>query len=266
MNLPTIAICNFVPDTAELRQMALQNGFSGVDWTFKLEDLPRSEAEEFRLLKDISILNGLEVRYHCAFKGTDVGDEDERKADAAIEIFRKVCRVVSRLEGAYMTVHLGLGRKSPEGLSWERTVRALADLVGYAKSLGVKLCLENLASGWSSRPHLFEKLVRKTGAGITLDIGHARVCQAVQCRSFELEDFVMPNPERVFNAHIYHEEIDDKHVAPECVDNLRSRLDLLRELSCNWWVLELREEAPLMKTLKIVRQYLESLENEARYN
>ncbi len=255
---PTIAICNFIPDAAELRDVAVRNGFSGVDWTFKVEELPRSRAEESRLLEKISILNGLEIRYHCAFKGVDGGDEDDRKAEEAMELFERVCRVVSRLDGSYITVHLGLGRKSPEGLSWERTVRSLAELVAYAKGLGITLCLENLASGWSSRPHLFEKLVSKSGAGITLDIGHARVCQAVRCRSFDLEDFVMPNPGRVFNAHIYHEEIDDRHVAPECVENLSSRLDLLGALSCNWWVLELREEAPLMKTLRVVRKYLES--------
>ncbi|MDR3555159.1 MAG: TIM barrel protein [Syntrophobacteraceae bacterium] len=265
MNLPTIAICNFIPDTADLREMAIRNGFSGVDWTFKVEDLPRSQAEESRLLEKISMLNGLEIRYHCAFNGVDAGDEDDRKADEAMEIFQKVCRVVSRLEGTYMTIHLGLGRKSPEGLSWERTVSSLAELVAYAKSLGIELCLENLASGWSSRPHLFEKLVRKSGAGITLDIGHARVCQAVRCRSFELEDFVTPNPGRVFNAHIYHEEIDDRHVPPECVENIRNRLDLLCALSCNWWVLELREEAPLMQTLKIVREYMENPENESKF-
>ncbi len=263
-NLPTIAMCNFIPDTGKLREMALQNGFTGIDWTFKTEDLPQNEAGEARLRKNIAILKGLEIRYHCAFNGVDVGDEEEAKAEAAREIFQKTCRIVSRLEGSYMTVHLGLGRKSPEGLCWENTLSGLARLVEYAKGLGVTLCLENLASGWSSRPHLFEKLVRKTGAAITLDIGHARVCQAVQCRFFELEDFVLPNPERVLNAHIYHEEVDDRHVPPECVENLQSRLDLLRRLSCNWWVLELREQAPLMKTLKIVRQYMEGLENHDR--
>jgi sugar phosphate isomerase/epimerase len=159
-----------------------------------------------------------------------------------------------------MTVHLGLGRRSPEGLSWERTIRALADLVSYAESLGVRLCLENLASGWSSRPQLFEKLIRKTGAGITLDIGHARVCQSVQCREFELEDFALPHQDRVLNAHIYHEEVDGRHVPPACVNDIRDRLDLLSWLGCNWWVLELREKEPLLATLKIVREYLESRE------
>ncbi len=258
MNLPTLAICNFIPDTAALRKLAVLHGFSGVDWTFKVEDLPRNQVEESRLLRDISLLNGMEVRYHCAFKGVDLGDEDDGKADSAMELFQKVCRLVSRLEGKFMTVHLGLGRKSPEGLSWDRTISSLANLVSYAEDLGVHLCLENLASGWSSRPQLFEKLIRKTGAGISLDIGHARVCQSVQCQIYELEDFVMPHPERVFNAHIYHEEIDDRHVPPECVEDVRGRLDLLRSLSCGWWVLELREKAPLLATLNIVREYLEN--------
>ena len=133
---------------------------------------------------------------------------------------------------------------------------ALSELVTYAESLGIRLCLENLAAGWSSRPQLFEKLIRKTGAGITLDIGHARVCESVQCQIYELEDFISPYPERVLNAHIYHEETDHCHVAPTCVDDLRARLDLLSSLPCEWWVLELREERPLIATLAVVRQYL----------
>jgi hypothetical protein len=74
----------------------------------------------------------------------------------------------------------------------------------------------------------------------------------------------MPHPERAFNAHVYHEEVNDLHVPPVCLDDVRGRLDLLSSLSCNWWVLELREEAPLLTTLKIVREYLESRDNEAQ--
>ncbi len=257
MNLPSLAICNFIGDAAVLGKTAAQYGFSGVDWTFRLDDLPRNEIEESRLLGRISKLGGLEVRYHCAFRGVDLGDEDDRRAQAAMEVFQKVCRIVSRLEGRFMTVHLGLGRRSPEGLSWERAISSLAYLVDYAKSLGVCLCLENLASGWTSRPQLFEKLIRKTGAGITLDIGHARVCQSVQCQVFELEDFVMPHHERVFNAHIYHEEVYYRHVPPRRLEDIRDRLDLLASIGCDWWVLELREKSPLLATLEIVRKYLE---------
>lgn len=262
MNLPTLALCNYIPETAALGRFASQHGFSGIDWTFKLEDLPKNEIEESRILRNISSLRDFEIRYHCAFNGTDLGDEDDRKADLAMEVFRKAARLISKLEGRFMTVHLGLGRKSPEGLSWEHTLSALSELVDYAEGLGVRLCLENLAAGWSSRPELFEKLIRKTGAGITLDIGHARVCESVQCQIFELEDFVSPYPERVHNAHIYHEETDNRHVPPVCVEDLRNRLDLLLSLSCKWWVLELREEQPLVATLKVVREYLEQRHND----
>ena len=162
MTSPKLAMCNFVPDVDKLRQTALAHGFSGVDWTFKLEDLPTSDVDESRLIKSISRLQPLEVRYHCAFNGIDLGDADAAKADAATEIFRHACRLISKLDGQFMTVHLGLGRDSSLDLSWERSVQALADLVSYAEDLGIRVCLENLASGWSSRPELFEKLVRKS--------------------------------------------------------------------------------------------------------
>jgi sugar phosphate isomerase/epimerase len=136
MNLPTIAICNLISNTALLRKFALQHGFSGVDWTFRIEDIPRNRIDESRLLKNISLLNGLEVLYHCAFQGVDLGDEDDLRAYEAMKLLQKVCRVVSRLEGEFMTVHLGLGRQSPEGLSWERTTRSLSDLADYAETPG----------------------------------------------------------------------------------------------------------------------------------
>ncbi len=250
-------MCNFISETDVLRQIATRHGFPGIDWTFRLEDLPRNPFEESRLLRSISSLGNFEIRYHCAFKGIDLGDEDNGKADEAMEIFREVCRIISKLGGRFMTVHLGLGRKSPEGLSWDRTLDGLAGLVSHAASLGICLCLENLASGWSSRPELFEKLIRKTGAGITLDIGHARVCRSVQVQMYELEDFVLPHPRNLFNAHIYHEETNDRHVPPQCLDDIGNRLNLLSSLQCEWWVLELRQKEDLLSTLKIVQEYLE---------
>jgi sugar phosphate isomerase/epimerase len=86
-----------------------------------------------------------------------------------------------------MTIHLGLGRLDYEDLSWERSVKRLGDLVRYGEDLGVCVCLENLASGWSSRPELVEKLVRKSKAAVTLDIGHARVNTTNKYATMDLE-------------------------------------------------------------------------------
>lgn len=259
MSQPKLAMCNFIPDVEGLKKMALAHGFSGVDWTFTPQDLPANSLDESRLLKRISRLHPLEVRYHCAFKGIDLGDADTVKADEAMETYRNVCRMVSRLDGKFMTVHLGLGSRSTDELSWERSVDGLAELVGYAESLGICVCLENLASGWSSRPELFERLIRKSKAGVTLDIGHAQVSPSVQSRQYDFEDFVSPHHERVFNAHVYHEEREDGHVPPEELDDVKDRLSLLSCLPCDWWVLELREEAALLSMLRVVRQFMNTV-------
>lgn len=255
---PKLALCNFYPETNALRRTALAQGFCGVDWTFKTTDLPRNDWEEARLIREVSRLQPLEVRYHCAFPGVDLGDDDAARAEEALETFRHSCRLVSRLEGRYMTVHLGLGRDTTEDLCWDRTLDALGELVDYGREQGVQVCLENLAWGWSSRPPLFEKLVRKSGAGVTLDIGHAQVCDSVQSRQYDFEDFVTPHASRVFNAHVYHEERHQSHVPPQAVDDVCDRLRLLRALPCDWWVLELREETALLETLRVVRRFLES--------
>jgi sugar phosphate isomerase/epimerase len=259
MVLPRLAMCNFISDASLLKGFALTNGFSGVDWTFKVEDLPRTPWDETRLLKKIARLRPLEVRYHCAFKGIDLGDVRSEEAERAMKIFRDVCRLVGKLDGRYVTIHVGLGRDSTKGLSWERSLTALADLVNYGKSLGITICLENLAWGWSSRPELFEKFIRKSRAGVTVDIGHARVSPSVQSQHYAFEDFVAPHQEKIFNAHIYHEEWEDGHTPPQRLDDIRDRLQILTSLPCNWWVLELREQGALLTTLEMVRDYLDSM-------
>ncbi len=256
---PKLAMCNFIEDAPTLKRFALANGFSGVDWTFKIEDLPQGPWDESRLLKKIEQLHPLEIRYHCAFKEVDLGDVRLDRAQRAMESFRAACRLAAKLDGRYMTIHVGLGLDSTAGLSWERSLEALADLVSYGKSLGISVCLENLAWGWTSRPELFEKLIRKSASGVTLDIGHAQVSPSVQSQLYTFEDFVAPHHEKVFNAHVYHEESGDGHIPPQQLDDLRDRLTVLSCLPCDWWVLELREQEALHTTLGIVRDYLDTL-------
>lgn len=215
--------------------------------------------EELTLVKAISSLHPLEVRYHGFFTHTDLGDLNVEKAKDATRLFHYLCRLVSRLGGSWITVHVGLGRNSSSGLSWQRTIDGLADLTHLAGDLGLCLCVENLARGWTSRPDLFEKILRKTGCWATLDIGHARGSAAVRSRSNRVEDFVLPHPERFLNAHVYHEETMDGHLPPATLTDIEDRLRLLRRLPfCDWWVLELREEKALLQTLNMAREFLSS--------
>ena len=253
-----LACCNFIPDPAALRGFALEHRFDGVEWTFTLDTLPAGPAEEASLLKTISTLHPLEVRYHCAFVKTDLGHGDEEEARKALTVFRKVCRVVSKLGGRHVTIHVGLGQESTDILSWERTVESLAALTQFAGNLGVRVCLENLGWGWTSRPQLYEKLIRRSGAWATLDIGHARVSPFITSHHFDLHDFVTPQADRFLGAHIYHEEREDSHIPPAGAADIEERLRLLQGMPlCDWWVLEIREEAPLLETLAAVRAFLD---------
>ncbi|MDQ7781635.1 MAG: TIM barrel protein [Desulfomonilaceae bacterium] len=259
LNPPKLACCNFLSPANRVKEFALDHGFQGVDWSFTEDNLPRTQTEETALVKTIADLHPLEVRYHCFFLNTDVGALEPGEAPEAVNKFRSVCRLVSKLRGGVVTIHIGLGRDSTRDLSWEKTLVGISSIVRFAADLGIRVCVENLAWGWTSRPDLFEKLIRKTGCRATLDIGHARVSPSVVDRFNEIDDFVSPHPERILNAHVYHEETPEGHVPPDRLSDLEDRLLLLAGLPlCDWWVLELRDEEPLLQTLRVVREFVHS--------
>lgn len=248
---------NLFSDAGTLKSFAMDYGFQGIDWTLRREDLPKNALEETRLTKALARLAPLELRYHLFFPDTEPGDMDPTKGAFAMKTLSYACELVSRLRGRFITVHLGVGLDSMEDISWEKTIAGLRDLVAVARGMGIRVCLENLARGWTGRPELYEKLLRKTGCWGTLDVGHARVCDSVVSGAYDLEDFALPQPTRILNAHIYHEETSEGHMPPLCSTDLERRLRLLQGLPlCNWWVLELREEGPLLQTRDCVTDFL----------
>ncbi|MDR3603468.1 MAG: sugar phosphate isomerase/epimerase [Syntrophaceae bacterium] len=258
MASPKLACCNFIPKVSELREYSLDYGFSGIDWTFTPEDVPSSDVEETDLMRNLLSLRPLEIRYHLFFVEKEIGRKDFAQATMERGLFFRACRVISRLGGKYVTIHVGLDRRqSANEISWQKTISSLKNLVDFARSLGLRVCLENLPWGWTSRPDLFEKIIRKASCWGTLDIGHARASQSVASGLYDLEDFAYPHPERILNAHVYHEETSSGHIAPASVRDIESRLKMLTQLPfCDWWVLELREHKPLVKTLRVVREFL----------
>lgn len=254
---PKLVTCNIFHETGKLKTFAREHGFHGIDWSFDLDRLPETPLQESRWVKEQSILVPFEVRYHCPFYRIDVGHDDPGRAKEAGAIFRRIIRLVSKAGGRYLSIHIGLGRNSTEPLSWEATLTNLRRLVQFGAEQRVKVCLENLAWGWTSRPNLFEKLIRRSGAGVTFDIGHARVCESVRSQQYAVEDFVTPHADRVFNAHIYNKEVSGVgHIAPERLKDIRERLELLQNIGCEWWVIEIKEPAGLLQTKKIIDGYL----------
>lgn len=259
--IPKLAMGNIFADRKTVKSFAWEHGFSGIEWSFDLAAMPRTPAQESEWVQCITALRPFEVRFHCPFYQVDLGHDDPDESRSADTLFRHIIRLVSKAEGSYLTIHVGLGHNSTETLSWERTIRNLQRLVQYGMERQVIVCLENLAWGWTSRPQLFEKLVRKSGVGVTFDIGHAYACESVASRHYTMEDFVVPHPHRVFNAHVYHTEISGHgHVAPEGPDDLRSRLHILEQIGCPWWVIEIQEPEALVRTKGIVDDYLKDRE------
>ena len=254
---PKLACPNLFSDVGSLKSFAMDYGFQGIDWTLRLKDLPKNPLEETRLINALARLAPLETRYHLFFPDTELGDTNPAKAASAMKTFSHACELISRVRGRFITVHLGLGRDSMSGISWEQTLAGLTDLAASASDMGIRVCLENLIWGWTSRPELYERVLRKTGCWSTLDIGHARVCNSVASGARDLDDFALPHPMRILNAHIYHEETAEGHVPPTRYADLEQRLRLLRDLPlCDWWVLELREEKALLQTLDCVKEFL----------
>ena len=254
---PKLAMCNLFADVNRMSEFARDHGFSGIDWSFDVATIPDTPAEESEWVRQMASLEPLEVRFHCPFYRIDLGHEDPWEAKAAEAVFLRIIRLVAKPRGKYLTIHIGLGHNSTEPLSWDNTVYNLARVVQQGAAHGVKICLENLAWGWTSRPHLFEKLVRLSGANVTFDIGHAHASESIRSHQYSLEDFVTPHADRISNAHIYHTEAPGRgHIPPARIEDIESRLDLLRKTGCEWWVLEVREEEGLLQTKKIVDAYL----------
>lgn len=256
-NRPKLAAPNLITDPETMRQFAADHGFDGIDWSFDMAHLPSTPAEESGWARGQELLKPFEVRYHCPFSQTDIGHEDPDIEASAMGIFQRMIRLVSKARRKYLSIHVGLGHDTTTILSWESTIRNLRKLVRLGREAGVTICLENLAWGWSSKPNLFEKLVRRSGAGVTFDFGHAVSCESVMSKAYAVKDFITPHRDRVVNAHIYHrEEPEVGHIPPERVEDISYRLDLLKRTPCSWWVLELRIADDLLKTKTIVEEYL----------
>jgi sugar phosphate isomerase/epimerase len=257
VNILKLVCPNLFDDVDTLKSFALDNKLQGIEWSLAVGDLPRTRLEEMRFTKKMLKLAPLEVRFHLFFPNHEIGHRDSVQASLASGIYGNALNLISKTAAEIVTVHAGFNHEEPASVSWDKTIFGLKKLVSKAKALGISLCLENLAGGWSGRPELYEKLLRKANCCGTLDIGHAKVCTSVKCEAYRFEDFAVPNADRILGAHIYHEERHDRHFPPTTSLDLEKRLEILLELPhCNWWVLELRNETEFMQTLNCVNHFL----------
>jgi len=251
---PRIAIVNlFDQDAGRLLDFAVSHGFEGIDWTI---DQHQSRQEFLTVMER---LESLEVRFHCPFHGVDIGYADARRTASSLAVLTETMERIALAGRSHMTVHTGFGRVAEEELDFKRAVQNLATLVRRGADRGVIVCLENLASQWTSLPELFYELVQQSGAWVTLDLGHAHVCASRDVQGRVFERYLLPNRHKIRNAHIYHTEVKgDGHVAPAGIDDICDRVALLMEVpSCDWWVIELKKIDDILHTRELLNRCFE---------
>lgn len=252
---PVLAMCNiFDQDAGKLAAFAAENGFSGIDWSLD-PTLPEGE-----FLSRMKSLAGFQVRFHCRFHGVDVAYAD-RRGDDSLALLQRTVDQVARAGGRHMTVHSGLGNPAGEGIDLMRAIDNLAVLVAYGRQNGVAVALENLTTPLTNDPQLFHRMIRESGAFVTVDIGHAHAVWNLHPQRDIFGEYVLPHRDRLLNAHIYHTELKGcGHLPPETLSDISARLDLLEHAeSCDWWVIELMNPAELLHTRDLLRCYLASV-------
>lgn len=248
---PTIAVSNiFGQDAERVADFARLNGFAGIDWSID----QHQSAETF--FSRMEQLNGLEIRFHCPFHGVDIGYADQR-ADTSLAFLTAIMERIALVGGRHMTVHTGFGRVSEKELDFNTAVTNLRTLVLRGAAAGVAVSLENLTSHWTSDPGLFRELIEQSGAGVTLDLGHAHVCSLRDPESTLFEHYLMPHRDKIVSAHIYHtEEAGVGHLPPRGIEDLFDRLELLRGApACTWWVIELNQMSAVLHTRDVIDRY-----------
>jgi hypothetical protein len=246
-------MCNiFDQDAERLADFAVANGFRGIDWSVD-PSLPEKE-----FLSRMDILAGFQVRYHCRFHGVEMAYAD-RRGDESLALLMCTVDQVAMAGGAHMTVHSGLGNPTGEGIDLSRAIDNLALLSAYGRCNGVAVCLENLTTPLTNDPRMFHRIVGESDAYATIDIGHSHAVRHLHPLSDSFVQYVLPNRDRILNAHIYHTELAGYgHVPPASLADISSRLDILGLAdSCNWWVIELMDPTELLDSRALLQEYLE---------
>ena len=199
--------------------------------------------------------NGMPVRHHGYFPGEEIGHAHAATAEDAMQLHFKAMEAMQGVGEPLMTVHVGLDRTLP--LDHHRVVKNLARLSEYGKKIGVAVSLENLRRGPTANPETLLDWARRSGAGITLDIGHAVSSQCVCSKAISVETIIDLAAERLVEVHFYASETD-RHWAPRNMDILGPIADKLITTDCRWWTIELEDTQDVLFTRGLLIDYFKN--------
>ncbi len=192
---------------------------------------------------------GMAVRHHGFFPGNEIGHTHLRAAEDAMQLHFKAMDHVRHIGEPLMTVHVGLDRTLP--LNHHRVIKNLTRLVDYGKMIGVTVSLENLRRGPTANPATLVEWAQRSGAGITLDVGHAISSEWVRKCVIKVESIIDWVADRLLEVHFYESETD-RHWAPRNMDILGPIVAKLLTTNCRWWTIELEEIQDVLFTRQLL--------------
>lgn len=196
---------------------------------------------------------GSKVRYHGYFPGFEIGDARLDRADEALRLHMQVLETIQGVGEPFITFHVGL---VPDILIDPGTaVKNLTTLVIMGRKLGITVSLENLRFGPTSNPETMLDWTDRSGAMITMDVGHAVSCDRVAKGDFEPREIVGLFSHRLAEVHFYESE-SDRHHAPHNMDILGPVVDALLAARCSWWTIELDTRSDVLRTHELLARYL----------
>jgi sugar phosphate isomerase/epimerase len=206
--------------------------------------------------------HGMAVRHHGYFPGAEIGHAHPGAAEAATRLHFKAMEAIQGLGEPLMTVHIGLDQKLP--LDHRRAVQNLTRLVRYGKKIGVTISLENLRRGPTANPSTLLEWARRSGAGITLDVGHAVSSECVRREETSVEEIIDLTAERIAEVHLYEFETD-RHWAPRSMDILGPIVDKLVTVDCPWWTIELEDTGEVLRTRRLLSEHFQKTDNSVHW-
>lgn len=256
---PKIALSSRYSRSAEdLIQFAVNHGFNGVEYTVQAEtnEHLQDEYANMRVLAE----SGLEIRYHLQFKEIELSHEDVTYAEKSASHIKECIDLINNLGGRYAIVHLCLGyRQTLHKLKYDHALKYLEQVVAHGNKKKVTVCLENLSFGFTCTHFTFLKLLKSTGAGATLDIGHMAVSPVVKDGTVTAEEFIATVRQYIQSAHVYDREVTENktnriyHAAPKEKSAMTSRLTALLQSNCRWWLIELGDPEEILQTASYAR-------------
>ncbi|MFO7727421.1 MAG: TIM barrel protein [Desulfonatronovibrio sp.] len=196
------------------------------------------------------------VRFHTRYFQYELGHADKYLARKALEAHIKSLKAMHGYGESAVTVHTGLLPECP--VKEEHILENLSRLVERAHRLGMTICLENMRIGHGADPFKVFERAEKSGAMITLDVGHARGCAMVMDKQITFTEIVDLFESRLYEVHVYGREDEQGHHPITDIEPLAGVLGRLLQTDCTWWTIELSNQEEAMATRNLLENYFKT--------